>query len=859
MRGSLRLVWLSILLPITVSVVQAAALVRLSVSPRGQQAEKGTGSPSAVISVSADGRYVAYDSEARNLVDGDTNGRADVFVWDRATGRNTRISMTNNDLELEGDSTQPSISADGRYVAYVSTATKLVPEDKNDAADVFVWDRTTRKTVRASVANDGAEANGASSNPVISADGRYVAFLSDANNLVLGDANDCTDVFVRDLRAQTTVRVSVSSTGVQANDRCYAPLAISPDGRNVAFCSDAATLVPGDTNKKTDLFVHDLKTHATARIGPVRDAQPSGRASDPAFSPDGRYLAFAAETMQGTQTRGPDIYVLDSRSGTVECVSVAPGGRAANGGSMQPSLSTDGRLVAFRSFATNLVPGDTNGKADIFVADRVTHQIARINVAANGAQADGDSAVPVLNATGRYVAFCTAATNLLREDTNDAWDIYCYDRGSDAAPMPITHTTTTAPDPPPTEPPPPPTVIDMKAAVTLVSCKDDGTVGGDVSALPAVTPDGRYVAFVSNATNLVPGDTNGCSDVFVRDLTTHHTERVSVNSDGEQGNASSGTGGIAISADGRYVAFTSAASNLVLNDSNGCADIFVRDRLHGVTTRASVSSGGFQASGESRSPSISADGRYVAFTSFAPNLVPEDTNGHADIFVRDLQGKQTYRVSAIPGCQANDWCAQPAISADGRFVAFASAASNLVRNDTNGVADIFLYSMDAGTLTRVSQAGDVQANGECGVPAISADGRFIAFHSSADTLVPDDTNRQADVFVYDRTTGALERVSVGGATRQGNGASYNPAISADGRYVTFISAADNLVAGDTDRAPDVFLRDRTAGTLTRISPAAVEPFVPVMSTDAHLIVFVTAAPLVPEDTNKVMDVYLVTR
>jgi Tol biopolymer transport system component len=832
-----------------------AALSRLNLSPRGQQAVKATGSPAAVISMSVDGRYVAYDSEARNLVDGDTNGRADIFVWDRATGRNTRVSMTNNDLELDGDSTQAAISADGRYVAFVSTSKQLAVEDKNDAADIFVWDRSSKKAVRASVATDGAEANGPSSYPVLSADGRYVAFLSDATNLVLGDANDCTDVFVRDLRAGTTVRVSVSSAGVQGNDRSYAPLAITPDGRNVAFSADAANLVAGDTNKKTDLFIHDQKTHVTMRVSPLRDTQPIGRAGDPAFSPDGRYLAFSAETTAG---RGPDIFVLDGRTGAVECVSLAPGNKPANGGSVHPSISADGRLVVFRSFAANLVSGDTNGKADIFLADRTTRQITRINVAADGAQADGDSAAPTISATGRYAAFCTDATNLLREDTNDVWDLYAYDRGSDAATLPAARPT---PEPPATTepPPPPPTTVDPKIPVTLVSRRDAGDVGNAISALPTVTPDGRYVAFVSNAHNLVGNDGNGCSDVFVRDLTTHRVERVSVNSSGEEGNGASGASGVAISADGRYVAFASAAANLVANDANGCADIFVRDRVRGVTARVSVDSNGVPGNGESRSPSISADGRYVAFMSSASTLVPGDTNGHPDIFVRDTVGKETYRVSATLARQANDWCAQPAISSDGRFVVFTSAATNLVAGDTNGVADVFLYTLDRGTLTRVSQAGETGANGECGAPAISADGRYIVFHAAADNLVPGDTNRQSDIFAVDRTTWAVERLSVVGASRQGNGASYNPAISPDGRYVAFISAADNLTAGDTNRGADVLLRDRTTGALTRLSPAVVDAYVPTLALNARIAAFVTPVALVTDDKNTVGDVYLVAR
>src|SRR5437870_4266363 len=232
---------------------------------------------------------------------------------------------------------------------------------------------------------------------------------------------------------------------------------------------------------------------------------------------------------------------------------------------------------------------------------------------------------------------------------------------------------------------------------------------------------------------------------------TATTERVSVASDGTQGNGASD--GAAISGDGRFVAFRSSASNLVPGDTNGTFDVFVHDRQTGETVRASVASDGAQGNGASNTPAISADGRFVAFTSSASNLVPGDTNSTDDVFVRDRQTRQTTRVSvASDGTQSNGLSLYQSISADGRFVAFPSAATNLVPGDTNAKADTFVHDRMTGATERVSVASDgTQGNGDSGVPAISADGRFVAFESDATNLVPVDTNSSRDVFV--RATG----------------------------------------------------------------------------------------------------------
>ena len=344
-------------------------------------------------------------------------------------------------------------------------------------------------------------------------------------------------------------------------------------------------------------------------------------------------------------------------------------------------------------------------------------------------------------------------------------------------------------------------------AAERVSEDSAGGQADDGSEAPTISGDGRFVAFVSAANNLVPGDTNGENDVFVHDLQAGTTERVSVGSDGGQANGDSEA--LATSSDGCYVAFVSAASNLVPDDTNSENDVFVHDLQAGTTERVSVDSAGGQANGRSDAPAISADGRFVAFASLATNLVAGDTNGQGDVFVHDRWTGSTERVSVDGrGNQADGSSDRPAISGDGRFVAFESDARNLVADDTNRRQDVFVRDREAGTMERVSvNSAGSQTNSGGSNPAISGDGRIVAFQAGQGNLVPGDTNRFLDVFVHDRQTGSTERLSVNNAGDQGNDHSGSPTISDDGCLVAFWSWATNLVPVEA-KQQIVVVRDR---------------------------------------------------
>jgi len=426
-----------VLVPATVSTAAPAptgATTRIDVATGGTQAN---GESRASVS-SADGRYVAFSSAASNLVAGDTNGKKDVFVRDRVTGATTRVSVATGGTQASGDNDGPSLSADGRYVAFVSWASDLVAGDTNNTEDAFVHDRASGSTTRVNVATGGTQTNGVSYISGISADGRYVAFVSAASDLVADDTNNTEDAFVHDRVTGATTRVSLATGGTQVSSGGAAS-GISADGRYIVFGSAAGDLVAGDTNGKRDVFVRDRVAGATTRVSVASGGTQANSNSHMAvISADGRYVVFesdATNLVAGDTNRMMDVFVRDRITGATTRVSVATGGTQPNSYSYASAISADGRYVPFSSYASNLVAGDTNQTADVFVRDRVTGTTTRVNVTPAGSQANGYSFGPTISGNGRYVAFNSQASNLVAGDTNGKADVFVRDRLAPASPF----------------------------------------------------------------------------------------------------------------------------------------------------------------------------------------------------------------------------------------------------------------------------------------------------------------------------------------------------------------------------------------------------------------------------------------
>lgn len=422
---------------------------------------------------------------------------------------------------------------------------------------------------------------------------------------VMGLAHD------RDNSSDKTTRASYSSSLAQGNSAAYSPV-VSALGRHVAFLSDASNLVAGDTNNAADVFLRD------------RDALSTIRAN------------------------------------------VSTSGVEANGLPVSaPAVSQSGAIVAFDSTATNLVAGDANGAADVFVRDTVNNTTTRVSIATSGIEGNSDSFGPALSDDGRFVAFASNASNLVAGASGT--QVYLRDR--------------------------------TNGTTTLVSRNTVANAGNGVSKGPAVSGDGRFVAFTSTSTDLVAADTNAHTDVFVRDMLLGTTLRASVRTTGLQGNDESPTTP-GITSDGRYVVFTSLSSNLVSGDANGTWDVFVFDRTLLTTARASLGASGVEGNGPSgwmARPSITSDGRYVAFGSRATNLVANDANNSDDAFVRDLQLGTTSCVSVTPAGQLKsghsgnvDQNTTVSISASGDVTAFVSSAV-LEVIDSNSLQDAYVH------------------------------------------------------------------------------------------------------------------------------------------------------------------------
>ena len=398
-------------------------------------------------------------------------------------------------------------------------------------------------------------------------------------------------------------------------------------------------------------------------------------------------------------------------------------------------------------------------------------QISLISQSPQQRPADAYSTAPSLSADGNVLSFTSVASNLIGADSNTYRDVFVHQQST--------------------------------GKIELVSAIPSGRAGNGPSHSSQISANGRYVIFVSEADNLVAGDNNQCADIFVRDLRSGRTQRITPNIVTDNANSWEANGPSSqpcISIGGRFIAFTSLASNWVENDHNQCSDVFIHDLWLEKTYCASINANGIPAAGASHSPTLAAARPKLAFVSTAIELgahpaVPQ-------IFYSDGLGKSPTHIStSAMGFAANAACSQPALSANGDTVAYCSLANNLHAVDQNASSDIYLYhhSSRATQLASKHESGAAFNQPSC-QPSLSADGRFLAFATITDGIHPLDLNGAQDIYRLDTATGQLKRISA-----PGSGMSFSPTISTDGQSVAFASSSADLVVADTNLSRDIFL------------------------------------------------------
>ncbi|MBP7951533.1 MAG: putative Ig domain-containing protein [Verrucomicrobiales bacterium] len=951
--------------------------------------------------ISPDGRYVLFCSFASNLVPGDTNGRSDVFLRDRTLDTTERVSVATSGTQGNSsvDSTFARMSADARYIVFSSDASNFVPNDTNNAYDVFLRDRLNQTTVRVNTGPGGVQAstwsfsgrctisgdgstiayesdatnlvtgdtngrrdifafnrltgvttmvntaaNGAlpaysgpyhgSYNPSVSADGRYVAFLSDATNLVSNDTNSQLDCFRKDRTSGEVIRVSVSSAGDQSSGLVSVGIVISADGDAIGFVSTASDLAGSDTNGRNDVFLRRVSASTTQRISVGPSGQESSMDSEyPGISPDGSRICFSFgnSLLPGLTVGSLNIFGRESAPNRLILISATAGGYATDGTCKHASLSSDGSLVAFDaddgSIRRNLIPGDTNGYSDIFVATNpfvlppaplissatsatgevgisFIHQITASHSPTLYTAAGLPTGISLNNTTGRITgipqvagAFAVTLTaqndggtgtqtltlqiaavppvlDLSQDPGHEVGNYFSYNIA--ATNWPSSYTATGLP---------PGMTLNASTGiingqptqsgtydVAVSATNQGGTASGTVRLvvyphapevgmayvdaqmrmpftwqIAATNEPTSYSATglpqglsVNPATGVISGAAVTAGEYHVQISATNHTgthynvlhltvttaprtaTRLNISPAGEQANGGIYTGYdsfFSMSADAQWIAFASNASNLVPDDTNGVTDVFVKNRTNGTVERVSVGTGGTQSTLNCYAPAISGDGRWVAFVSSPTNFGGSPSGlSLVRLFLRD---RLNHTTTILTGTEGGF---KPALSDDGRYLVFGSRVA-LDNQDTNTVSDVFLYDRVASTVSRLSKLPDGTApprpigfSQGSTQATISGDGRYVAFSSDGLGLIQGDTGGFTDAILLDRTTGVMRNVSASKTGGLANSESYPALVSADGNYVFFVSAATNIDPSVTSSSPPFLYRRKLSdNSLTLVS------------------------------------------
>ncbi|HEY3569612.1 MAG TPA: hypothetical protein VGP73_16895 [Thermoanaerobaculia bacterium] len=854
-------------LSLILSVPALAGQVELvSRAAPDQVSDTATGAESSLlfpVLLSADGRYLVFGSSADNLVAGQDDPRKsfDFFLRDRVAGTTVLVSRSQaSPVTAAGGVVAAALSADGRYVAWSSSATNVAPGQSADSlVNVFLFDRT-KGTNRLLGPGDGPKA--------FSQDGRYLFYL-DQTTAYLYDlsAGAATRIAPPDPAYLTATAQSLSADGryatftgtvsgqihVRVYDRVTRALedvgdgsgaVLSADGRFVAFLSGSPTRVPGqvDTNTGSDAFLYDRTAKTTtlvsrSRLSALRAGDRPLPTQTLALSADGHYLAFVTRSTDVVPNQGPtdaNFVLFDRVANTLKLAEPVLGFLYTDHPD-SPLFSRDGRSLLFVSNAPHIIPGQASpGPRNVFLYDIPSGAVRLLSpsTGGSGTGGNGDSFDAALSADGRVAAFFSIATDLVAglRDNNETEDLFAYSAGTGAL-----------------------------EAITVRA--DPSATPARGSAPSAVSADGRWIAYVSDASHLVSGQVDhqnrvldSRSDVFLYDGVTRTSQLVS------RRNGTAATAGDdsswnpLMTPDGRYVAFASRADDLTADPVFG-QNVFLFDRLAGssvLVSRSAAKPGG--ASGTSFPGGLSADGRYFAFTSTATDLVPGQVapaNGSStNVYLYDrVAGTVTLVSHAAASPQQTSGSAQsPDLSADGRYLLFYSFGTDLVPGETGPGGNLFLWDRATGVsslVTHARSAATAGGGGSVSSFSLSADGRYVAYVSTQPDLTADPGGDLGNLYLYDRTTGTntlLVPFFVPSNIRQA-------VISADGRTVAFVSDGGNLVPGQSGPpgAQQVFLYDLATRTITLASRDGSSPTtgragissLPALSTDGRYVAYLS--------------------
>lgn len=851
--------WFAVNLIALFCISAVADLVRpVSVLP---STEILMGGDSCAPIISPDGHHVLFASTANNLLL-TTNGspiaatfpaRFNIYLRNRTN--ETTILVSENLSGAgggNGDSFPTGLSTNGLFALFESAASDLVPNDTNNVADIFVRDLVNSSNILVSVNTTGGIANGGSRGSVLTPDGRYVAFTSAATNLAVNDTNGIADVFVRDLQTGITVLASPGAQNASAsNPSASENPEINDDGRYVSFYSTAINLVPFVSTN--GIYLRDLIAEVTTLASTnarVVLSNSSVASYSHAISGDGKFVAYAASRSVNLFSAAIFRYSVDTgATDLVHTNALMPYGPRENIRALD--ITPDGCFIAFTAnFPSNFV---ANATPAIVVWDGQTGITTLASRDVTNGVGIGSFDWPSLDSTGRFVCFTSTATNLT---TNLVSGLHVYVRDL------------------------------LLNQTTLVDTDSVGNNWNSSSTIPFLSANGRFVAFQSLGAPPAARNFN----LFIRDLQTNSVELISVPNPALHSlspNGSSALTPLSVNQNGRYVAFASLASNLTTNDTNNNRDVFVRDLLTETNILVSMGTNGFSAAGMSFEPAISGDGRFVAFTSTATNLIPGDTNQKQDVFVFDLQTENVVLGSvSTGGTVANNSSYSPVVDEDGSHLFFRSKASNLASGTFVG-ENLFWRDLQNSNTTALTTGGIADAK-------VTPDGRFAAFvgkisGGSASNLYIWDSSAAARIYtnltagiavmaicpdgkrvayilsgqlqVLDRTAntnwtiGAVPLVSHVGVK-----------FSADGQFLTFSSSSAQGFT-DTNGTFDVYLHHISSQTKTLVSRShdisqaanGISDF-PDVSYDGRFVAYRSAASnLVPNDTNGWPDVFVYDR